>query len=89
MSHTPDGGPAFGGKRTEKIPDGSGSHQWIDVTYYGMTLLDYFAAKALEGMLANSTIWKLGPPLTGESIADWIAPQAYEVADAMLRAREK
>jgi hypothetical protein len=45
----------------------------------GMTLRDYFAAKAMQGMLAD--------PSTPE-IMD-IAGAAYEVADAMLKAREQ
>jgi hypothetical protein len=44
----------------------------------GMTLRDYFAAKAMQGMLAD--------PNTPEIID--IAGAAYEVADAMLRARQ-
>jgi hypothetical protein len=44
----------------------------------GMTLRDYFAAKAMQGILAD--------PNTPE-IMD-IAGAAYEVADAMLKARE-
>jgi hypothetical protein len=44
----------------------------------GMTLRDYMAAKAMQGMLAD--------PSTPE-IMD-IAGAAYEVADAMLKARE-
>jgi hypothetical protein len=45
----------------------------------GMTLRDYFAARAMQGMLAD--------PSTPE-IMD-IAGAAYEVADAMLKAREE
>jgi hypothetical protein len=48
----------------------------------GMTLRDYFAAKAMQGMVANSSY----------SINDWskrdIAIQSYEMADAMMKARE-
>ena len=47
-------------------------------TQEGMTLRDYFAAKAMQGMLAD--------PNTPEIID--IAGAAYEVADAMLRARQ-
>lgn len=46
--------------------------------YNGMTLRDYMAAQAMQGMLAD--------PSTPE-IMD-IAGAAYEVADAMLKARE-
>ena len=56
-------------------------HNYGDGKYasHGMTLRDYFAAKAMQGMLAD--------PSTPE-IMD-IAGAAYEVADAMLKAREK
>jgi len=47
----------------------------------GMTLRDYFAAKAMQGMLANQH----------QFIADdqaMYARDAYLLADAMLKARE-
>lgn len=43
-----------------------------------ISLRDYFAAKAMQGMMHDVT-----QPV-GEVIAEW----AYEVADAMLAARE-
>ena len=45
----------------------------------GMTLRDYFAAKAMQGFAAY-----IGPSMTFESRAK----TAYEWADAMLKARE-
>ena len=45
----------------------------------GMTLRDYFAAKAMQGFLATV---KVGCP------DDLIALDAYNLADAMLKARE-
>ena len=49
----------------------------------GMTLRDYFAAKAMQGMLANpklqEQILKVGQ--------SWIEESAYAVADAMLKVR--
>ncbi|MCA7945605.1 hypothetical protein [Burkholderia vietnamiensis] len=47
----------------------------------GMTLRDYFAAKAIAGLLADPNV-KLGDDRT-----DKVAVLAYSVADAMLRAR--
>ena len=44
--------------------------------YFGMTLRDYFAANALVNSHANSG--------TARDAARW----AYEIADAMLKARE-
>lgn len=50
----------------------------------GMTLRDYFAAKAMQGLMSahdNTGIWMA----TG--ISDEVAKNSYEVADAMLAAR--
>ena len=46
----------------------------------GMTLRDYFAAKAMQGFAAN-----IGPAATFETRASL----AYQWADAMLKAREQ
>jgi hypothetical protein len=50
-----------------------------------MTLRDYAAIKAMQGMLANP---KLQEQIlrAGQS---WIEESAWKVADAMLKAREK
>jgi hypothetical protein len=47
----------------------------------GMTLRDYFAAKVMQGMMANGQVLKL---VSDETLAS----AAYEMADAMLKARE-
>jgi hypothetical protein len=48
----------------------------------GMTLRDYFAAKAMQGMLAGLLAY-------GHDIMwDQVAKDAYKQADAMLKARE-
>jgi hypothetical protein len=65
MSDINTGGPAF--------PYG--------IAYAGMTLRDYFAAKAMQGFMAN----KSNPMhYHGEEDGQW----AYMIADAMLKARE-
>lgn len=46
----------------------------------GMTLRDYFAAKAMNGMCSHVDTWGMTVPQ--------IAKRAYELADDMLRARE-
>jgi hypothetical protein len=46
----------------------------------GMTLRDYFAAKAMQGMLAESG----GGALHNTNLSEF----AYLIADAMLKARE-
>ena len=48
--------------------------------YQGMTLRDYFAAKAMQGICANSDLGGWSPSI--------IAREAYAVADAMMKARE-
>ena len=47
----------------------------------GMTLRDYFAAKAMHGMAGSRRYCEVG-----WDQAD-MASQAYEIADAMLKAR--
>lgn len=62
-------------------PDTAGPTEWrtpID----GMTLRDYFAAKAMHGMASSDTHC-----VDGWAHSD-IAIQAYKLADAMLKARE-
>ena len=59
------GGPAF-----PAHPSALGDHD-------GMTLRDYFAAKAMQALLTRR-------PLSGGEVAR----DAYIIADAMLKARE-
>ena len=65
-----NGGPAFPTEHT----DASG-------LYDGMTLRDYFAAKAMQGMIASYGYLR--------SEVDVIAESAYDCADAMLKERAK
>jgi len=50
--------------------------------YTGMTLRDYFAA----AMVSSGTVFKNGRPA---DTPEAVARQAYELADAMLKAREQ
>lgn len=52
------------------------------VAQEGMTLRDYFAAKAMAGILVNTERNEFSFSETGK-----IASKAYELADAMLKAR--
>jgi hypothetical protein len=74
MSNTNTGGPAFPYEYFDKQLN----QNRIAV---GMTLRDYFAVKALQGILTAtltpSTVWS----------QDAAAETAYNVADAMLKAR--
>jgi hypothetical protein len=71
-----DGGPAFPHDITKRSDA------------YGMTLRDYFAAKAMQGVLANG-MSKYKVNGTAISGADTLAICAYTMADAMLAEREK
>ena len=65
-----DGGPAF-----PNVPPDSQYSDWDK----GMTLRDYFAAAALQGLMANPN-----------QIKSWreYVECAYQTADIMLRVRE-
>ena len=76
-----DGGLAFGGSRMEHITDVHGNRALDNVTYPGMSLRDYFAAKSLAS--AERCLDYRG----GAWDYDDLATEAYELADAMLRAR--
>lgn len=67
MSNT--GGPAF------PMLDEDGGTAW-----QGMTLRDYFAAKAMQAELMGGVLYEHDFGIT--------AKRAYKMADAMLRARE-
>ena len=71
MSNTNTGGPAF----PQFVISNFGAH-----VEGGMTLRDYFAAKAMQGICAS------GP--THEWTNSRLAAEAYDLADAMLKARE-
>jgi hypothetical protein len=79
MDKINDGGPAFPVSTSNE----AGGHQDGPNTWQhpGMALRDYFAAKAMQGLLAQS----LGTALGSDPILG--AQYAYRVADAMLAAR--
>lgn len=64
-----DGGPAFPIPGWKDDPD-----------FNGMTLRDYFAAKAMQGWSSN--------PIPQDSSIQEVAAWAYRQADAMLAARD-
>jgi hypothetical protein len=76
MSEINTGGPAFPGVRWVQQGD--------KVNPEGMTLRDYFAAKAMQAMLTLEQLqMRLGRDINMEQIAG----ASYEWADAMLKAR--
>jgi hypothetical protein len=55
----------------------------------GMTLRDYFAAKAMPATMAEfEDGWKQHA-YESETFLQWAAERAYAMADAMLKARQK
>lgn len=82
MSTQINGGPAFPYSGVHK-----GEKENLIVDSHGMTLRDYFAAKALSGWMASYPESYLHPIVAGN--ADEVAKHSYMLADAMLRAREE
>jgi len=81
-----DGGPAFPTENEHQ----TGNHT---MHFQGMSLRDYFAAKAMQAILTNQD---LASAVVKDSIAnkkvkptDVLAFAAYEYADAMLAERTK
>ena len=66
-------------KNTPAFPTTKPLDSWGDPNQ-GMTLRDYFAAKAMQGFMANKS-----NPMHFQPEAD--ASWAYSIADAMLKAR--
>ena len=56
-----------------------------DYTERGLSLRDYFAAKAMVGFLANPTSHNTSKRLTGPEA---VAVAAYAIADAMVKQRK-
>jgi hypothetical protein len=80
MAATNTGGPAFP-ITADQHPNGISAEM-------GMTVRDYFAAKALQGLLSNP---KLADDIRsrGGAFGGWIEKSAYGWADAMLAERDK
>lgn len=75
MNKIETGGPAF-----PIFPETGGGHA---AAFVGMTLRDYFAAKALQGVLSD-----VPATLYGLDFEKNIAKLSYFIADAMLEARK-
>ncbi len=79
MSNIKDGGPAF----PSGLIDPSTPEDAVHSLHSGLSIRDYFAAKAMQGELACQNV-------NGGTWHDInkLAVHAYQIADAMLRARE-
>ena len=77
------GGPAFPIPTTMMTGDNIITEDYManEPEYYGMTLRDYFAAKAMQGSIAHRGFYA--------SRQDYLvdADKFYAMADAMLKAR--
>jgi hypothetical protein len=78
MTQRTDGGPAFPTPRYERG----------DMYSLGMTMRDFFAAKAMQIMLDAYDKGYCGLNSQDAPNTDVIARGAYEMADSMLKARE-
>ena len=78
MSNKETGGPAF--------PTSVDNYEDMEPAGDGMTMRDYFAAKAMQGLMGRS--WDINKFTAEELFAQWSA-SAYLVADAMLKARNE
>lgn len=77
MTKPKDGGSAF--PREQKLIVHDDGTERFTAVERGMTLRDYFAAAALQGMLTNRDYY---------SDIERFTKEAYEAADAMLKQRE-
>ena len=73
------GGPAFPVPGLSNLPNDQ--CLWPEI---GMTLRDYFAAKAMQGIVSTVIFEKRSSEVSPDSVAD----AAFNIADAMLKARE-
>jgi hypothetical protein len=79
MSTKHDGGPAF------PVPMFAVGHAKYEAQRQGLTLRDYFAAKAMQTLLGSEYTSEHG---LHEGWMGALAHESYMVADAMLKARE-
>ena len=92
MSNTNTGGPAF------PFPAYTYPNGEINHGEGGMTLRDYFAAKAMQGLMSTERANTFVDEIEGLENDDgsgtlfvhtkFLALEAYMIADAMLKARE-
>lgn len=72
----PENPPAFPDLAVIK----SGDNFTQQIRQSGMTLRDYFAAKAMNGLISSDKDWSFNP--------EHLSNRSYVIADAMLKQRE-
>ena len=70
---------------SEPISDGGSAfpHETYNGYDSGMTLRDYFAAAAMQGIISDASV-----PASSKKDGELVSRSAYAFADAMLKARE-
>jgi hypothetical protein len=78
------GGPAF------PVPLNNNEEFWGEGNVNGMTLRDYFAAKAMQASLSSPEFMVVitADEALGTNARERIATVSYRYADAMLKARD-
>ena len=81
--------PAFPGKQKALLikSEHSDIAKEYEIDQNGMTLRDYFAAKAMQTCLADKELIDLFVYMNAD-VKEQVALTAYQMADAMLKARE-
>lgn len=79
MTDKNTGGPAFPCEGGQRVAVGNDLRKMLPSQ--GMSMRDYFAAKAMAGICAHRDNW-------GFPSSQAVAKEAYDIADAMLEARE-
>lgn len=88
MSNTNQPESAFPSTFKSLSPEEGQVHRW------GMTLRDYFAAKAMQSFILaactneNAMLTVMNKLKTEVEYEDWLAYSAYDIADAMLKQRQ-
>jgi hypothetical protein len=76
------GGPAFPVKIKVTRTGNTTTYHSTEQQHEGMTLRDYFAARAMQGIIGTQ-------PYPDGIVTAGIAGDAYAIADAMLKTREQ
>jgi len=88
MSDKTNGGPAFPTEYVKHKPHEVGNYVAITEHSSGMTMRDYFAAKAMQSLLLDyAAAIREGVAAPRDDWMETSATAAYQAADAMLAAR--
>lgn len=88
-----NGGPAFpAGSVRKSRPAHDAGGDWVETDrvqplHKGLTIRDYFAAKAMQGMYNDGSVVAASKLVDDSANMDAVARWSYAQADAMLRAR--